>query len=224
MSAGMNWWDAERIGWYERAAASSSFHRLLAEDIEKIVPKGLKIVEQGCGLGYIAEILANDGYDITAEDIDGNAIRRATARSGLPIFRESDFSKELPRADAMLLIYFGRIAETDCIDRLLDAAPLIIYTASHHRGQQTDRRIRKGNIEATIDYLEQKGLPYSRKVVTYDFSQPLLSLSDARRYIARMYGEENIDAYMPFLEKGRDYPFMLRNMKTSSIFTIRREK
>ena len=89
---------------------------------------------------------------------------------------------------------------------------------------RSDRREKKGRIGETIGYLESKGVRYSAKDVTYSFPQPLSSMDDARRFIARMYGYENIEAFLPFLEEGHDYPYMLRNMKTSTIFTIRRRK
>lgn len=222
MHTSVAWWDDERIRWYERASSYSHFHSFLAEDIEKLLRKGQRIIEEGCGLGYIAEILANDGYDIKAMDIDSKAIRRAAERSRLDIFSVSDFNDPIPASDVLLMVYFGRIAETDCVERLLEAAPEIIYVLSHHKGQDTDRREKKGNIEVTMDYLERKGIHYERQIVTYDFSQPLLSMDDARDYIARMYGAQNIESYIPFLEAGTGYPYVLRNMKTSSIFMIRR--
>ena len=224
MHTGLEWWDDERIEWYERAAASSSFHKSLAADIEAMISRDMRIHEEGCGLGHVAQILSSDGYDITASDIDSRAIEEARKRSGLDIFSVSDFWGPLPPSDALLLLYFGRIAETDSIERLLDAYHLVIYVISHHRGQDTDMREKKGRIGETIGYLESKGVCYSAKDVTYSFPQPLSSMDEARRFIARMYGKENIEAFLPFLEEGHDYPYMLRNMKTSTIFAIRRRK
>ena len=222
MRTAVTWWDDERITWYERAAEASSFHKNIAEEIKAMIRKEDRIEEEGCGLGHIAQILAADGYDIKACDADRKAIERARKRSSLDIFSVRDFRDPLPYADVLLMIYFGRIAENDSLDRLLEAAPAVIYILSHHRGQDTDMRAKKSNVEETITYLDSKGASYETKTVTYDFSQPLISIEEAERYIARMYGKENIRAFLPFLEEGNDYPYMLRNMKTSTIFTIRR--
>ncbi len=222
MRTAVTWWDDERITWYERAAGASSFHKNIAEEIKAMIRKEDRIEEEGCGLGHIAQILAADGYDIKACDADRKAIERARKRSSLDIFSVRDFRDPLPYADVLLMIYFGRIAENDSLDRLLEAAPAVIYILSHHRGQDTDMRAKKSNVEETITYLDSKGASYETKTVTYDFSQPLISIEEAERYIARMYGKENIRAFLPFLKEGNDYPYMLRNMKTSTIFTIRR--
>ena len=172
MRTAVTWWDDERITWYERAAEASSFHKNIAEEIKAMIRKEDRIEEEGCGLGHIAQILAADGYDIKACDADRKAIERARKRSSLDIFSVRDFRDPLPYADVLLMIYFGRIAENDSLDRLLEAAPAVIYILSHHRGQDTDMRAKKSNVEETITYLDSKGASYETKTVTYDFSQP----------------------------------------------------
>ena len=223
MRTAVTWWDDERITWYERAAEASSFHKNIAEEIKAMIRKEDRIEEEGCGLGHIAQILAADGYDIKACDADRKAIERARKRSSLDIFSVRDFRDPLPYADVLLMIYFGRIAENDSLDRLLEAAPAVIYILSHHRGQDTDRRIRRSNVETTEEYLRNKGVHYSRTDVIHDFPQPLVDAGDARRFIARMYGEENVEEYMPMLKAGRGYGYELENRKISSIFDIRRQ-
>ena len=68
------WWDDERIRWYDKAAVQTEFHSLLAKEIEKHISKEERILELGAGLGYVSEILMNDGYDLTASDNDENAL------------------------------------------------------------------------------------------------------------------------------------------------------
>ena len=223
MHTSLGWWDEERIRWYDAAASYSSFHRALADDIERLIGNGGKILELGCGLGYVSELLYADGYDIRATDIDKEAIRSASGRTGLPIYSVLDAEGDLPLSDILLMVYFGRIAEKDSIGRLLESTGRIIYILSHHRGQDTDRRIRRSNVEATEEYLGNKGIAYSRIDVIHDFPQPLADEDDALRFISRMYGEENADGYMAMLKAGRGYAYELANRKISSIFDIRRQ-
>ena len=223
MRSSLGWWDEERIRWYDAAASYSSFHRALADDIEKLIGKRESVLELGCGLGYVAEILCRDGYAIEATDNDEIALRSARKRTDMPIYSALDGDGSLPHSDALLMIYFGRIAEKDSLERLLGSTGHIIYVLSHHKGQDTVRRIRQSNVEATEAYLRNKEVSYTRTDVMHDFPQPLRDMDDARRFIARMYGEENIDEYIPLLKKGRGYGYELGNSKLSTIFDIRRQ-
>ena len=223
MHTTLGWWDEERIRWYDAAASYSSFHRALTDDIERLIDKNDRILELGCGLGYVSELLCADGYAIRATDKDESAIRSASDRTGLPIYSVMDADGTIPSSDVLLMVYFGRIAEKDSLERLLESTGRIIYILSHHRGQDTDRRIRRSNVETTEEYLRNKGVHYSRTDVIHDFPQPLVDAGDARRFIARMYGEENVEEYMPMLKAGRGYGYELENRKISSIFDIRRQ-
>lgn len=219
----MNWWNERKIEWYERASAFSSYHRLLSLEIEKEIEKEERIIELGCGLGYAAEYLYNDGYTIVASDIDEHVLERAKARSHLDIFRKIDANEALPETVVYLMINFGRISENDMLEKLLSLSDKVVYIESHHSGQNTDRRKKTGKAEKTEEYLESIDALYERRIITYDFPQPFLSENDAKRYIEETYGTENVDAFMPLLERGEDYPLVLSNRKTSSIFTIRRK-
>ena len=71
------WWNERKIDWYERASLFSDFHTLLSREIEPLINKDETILEFGSGLGYVSEILAKDGYNISSYDIDEMVIERA---------------------------------------------------------------------------------------------------------------------------------------------------
>lgn len=55
-------------------------NRILIETIAKETPLGGKLLEAGCGTAYLADILADIGFDVTATDIDDDVLREAQSR------------------------------------------------------------------------------------------------------------------------------------------------
>ena len=220
------WWDDEKIKWYERASVSTDFHQKLASELEKHISKDERITELGCGLGYVSEILMQNGNDIISYDNDWNAIRKACQRTGMTEqFRFLDATTdEIPRSSCILMLFFGRLSENGNLHRYLKSADKIIYVISEHRGQNENLRKTEGEPEKTIDFLsKQKGIKWERVPFHADFSQPLDSLSDAQRYITRMYGNEKIDKYLRYLKKTEE-TYLLPNDKHISIFIITKEE
>ena len=214
------WWDEERIGWYRRAAEETGFHMALADAIEPFLPKAGRILELGCGLGYVAEILSRRGHMITATDIDGNAIRNARKRTGLDIYSTLDAEAPLPDSDAIIMLFFGRLAEKKDAMRYLEHTGRIIYVISEHRGQSSRLRKSEGDPSRTMLSLDSEPrLKYTRYPFTADFDQPLASKEEAGRFISRMYGEERASAYMRYLRKDNE-GYVLPNRKHASIFII----
>ena len=218
------WWDEERIGWYDRAAEGTLFHRSLAGCLEKYISKDERILELGCGLGYVSELMHRDGYSIMATDNDPLAIENAVKRSALKIFSILDADGPIPETDTLLMIFFGRITEGNNLQRYLASAGKIIYVISEHRGQSNELRKRPGEPESTIRFLESRGnVSYRHIPFEADFSQPLEDENDARRYIERMYGNEKSGEYMKFLKCTKN-GLLLPNMKHASVFIITKRR
>ena len=218
------WWDEERIRWYNAASQDTSFHRALTAILKEHLSRNEMILELGCGLGYVAEILSHDGYRIKATDNDENAIIEAQRRSHLDIFSVMDAGNPLPCCDTLLMLFFGRLAEEDSLGRYMENARRLIYVISEHRGQSNDLRKKAGEPERTIAYLNgQGGIRFSHIQFEEDFSQPLSSREEAIRYITRMYGVENAGKYLRYLTR-TDTGYMLPNRKHASIFIIEKEE
>lgn len=64
-------------------ADTEDMYWAIANCIEKkIITKEMKLIEVGCGLGYLSYALHNDGFDITGIDISEKAISRAKQKYG----------------------------------------------------------------------------------------------------------------------------------------------
>ncbi len=215
------WWNDKKIRWYEYASSETSFHRQLASVIEKYIGRNESILELGCGLGYVSALLAEDGYHIKATDIDREAIEEAKRIHKQDIFSILNAEKLDEDTDILLLIYFGRLCENDNFQHYIShTRKRLIYVISEHRGQSSSLRKNNEEPERTMNFLKQiPAIKWQRIEFRARFDQPLLSLSDASAYISAMYGNENKEKYMDFIQN-RDGRLWLPNDKHSSVFII----
>ena len=217
------WWDEERIIWYERAAKCCSFHKELSEIILKHIDISKPVNEIGCGLGHAAEILYKRGVDISASDRDPMVIKAARERSGLDIFSVHDAEEGIGPTPQLLMIFFGRLIDDGKLGRYLESAERIIYILSEHSGQGIDTG-RKGSMETERFLREYPGIEFSSEHFMIPFPQPLESIDEARHFIGKSYGEDRIDALLPFVQPShKDYPLIFINNKKCTLFDIRRK-
>ena len=221
MHPGMNWWTDRSIGWFTRASAACDYHRQLVSVVEKHLRPGDRIVEFGCGLGYEAQILHGDGYDVTAYDKAPEAIREAERRTGLDIYRCADACDVRDKADVILCINFGHL-ETEDDFRVLAAhsSGRIVHVISRHNGHGQDTR--PDRTQQVRSILGRCGVTYAEEEISLEFNQPLVSMEEARDFIEWTYLGKNGDAYMQYVEKQDDitYPFLFRNRKSLVLFSI----
>ena len=184
--------------------------------------KDERILELGCGLGYVSRILADDGYAIKATDSDEEAILAAASMGHPGIFHPLDAEGPIPESDALLMIFFGRLREEGGLRRYLERTKRIVYVISEHRGQSDDLRKNGMEPEATMAYLGSlPDIAFTAEHFEADFHQPLKDRKEALRYIERMYGSGNAERYMAFLMEDGD-GLLLPNHKHATVFTIER--
>ena len=137
----MSWWTDESILWYERASKASDYHRRLTDEIERHIRKDEGILELGCGLGYEAELLSDDGFDIMALDKEPKVIEKARARTGKDIFLCCDASERGEKADVVLCVNYGHIEDAGDLKEIVEhATRKVIYVISRHSGHNQDTR------------------------------------------------------------------------------------
>ena len=218
------WWNERRIEWYERASSLCDFQPLLSEEIKALIPKDESILEFGCGLGYVSEILSRSGYDISAFDIDERVIKRARKRSGLDIFHTSDYKTSDAFGDTVLLVFFGRLWLEDNLNTILShAKKRIVSIHSLHRGQNNNLKSRNTpTLSESISYFREKGFSVEGKELSIPFPQPLRSMEEAELFIKENYPKMEPSLYFPYIKETDDknYPFILFNEKKMVILDI----
>ena len=218
------WWNERKIEWYERASLFSDFHTLLSREIEPLINKDETILEFGSGLGYVSEILAKDGYNISSYDIDERVIERAKERSGLDIYHTADYRDLDIWGDVVLTIFFGRLWSDDNLSSLLSRAKKrLISIHSLHTGQNDTIKSKKTpGLEESLSFLKDKGLEAKGKEITIPFPQPLSSLEEAKLFIKESYPGKDVSLYLPYVKKTGDktYPYILSNKKRMVILAI----
>ena len=218
------WWNERKIEWYERASLFSDFHTLLSREIESLINKDESILELGSGLGYVSDILAKDGYNISSYDIDERVIERAKERSGLDIYHTADYKDLNIKGDVVLTIFFGRLWSDDNLSSLLSRAKKrLISIHSLHTGQNDTIKSRKTpGLEESLSFLKDKGLEAKGKEITIPFPQPLSSLEEAKLFIKESYPGKDVSLYLPYVKKTGDktYPYILSNKKRMVILAI----
>ena len=211
------WWSKEKIEWYERAAAYSDFHRTLASEIEPYIDMEDSILELGCGLGHVAEILNGHHYSISAIDRDQEVIERARKRSGLDIFSVSDYQEYKEKGDVVLTIFFGRLWVDDNLSALLSLSNKALFSIhSLHSGQDGNLISRyTPDLETSLSFLTNKGLKAEGKVLSIPFHQPLKDEKEAQAFIRASYPNGKEEDYLKYLESSGidEFPIMLPNYK-----------
>ena len=222
MHSGMSWWTDQSIEWFERASSSCDYHRRLVNCIEDHIKKDESILEPGCGLGYEAELLSDDGFSIQAFDNEEKAIKAAQERTGKDIYFCSDAKQVQTKADTVLCINFGHIENTSDLKTIAShAKKKIIYIISRHSGHGQDTR--PDRTEEICRILEDAGYSYEKEEIQLEFNQPLRSFEEAEDFIAWTYLGKNKNEYLRFLKGSEDpeYPFVFKNRKSLVLFEIK---
>ncbi len=218
------WWTPERIRWYERASERCTFHRNLVSIIEKHLIAGESILELGCGLGRASAILSLT-HPIHAVDIDRAAIECAEKREKSDIYSVSDWIDLKETADCVLCIFFGHLEKLDMLSLQMNLARRhAVFIYSEHRGQKEDLVLKETTPREEMERkLTSLGYRVESESFTLPFPQPLISIEEARDFIALSYPKKSVEEYLPFItESGdREYPYVLKNEKRMVLFDIR---
>lgn len=213
------WWNEDRIKWYKAAVSYSNFPKLLASEIAPNLDKNEKIIELGCGLGYINEELYNMGFDIKGYDIDPLAINEAKSRSGLDIFYETDCTKTIPNGDTLIAIFFGHFKDREYLNNVLNATKhKLIIISNLHTGLNFETK-KVSDIEGNLKELK---LHYTTDTLTLPFPQPFNSFEDATKFVESYYKSELKTKILEKIYK-KDDLYLLENNKNIVIKQIFKE-
>ena len=113
---------------------------------------------------------------------------------------------------------FGHIGSAAELDGYLSRCRRMAMVISHHRGQgfQT-RESRRARL---LGILREAGCAYDEEELALSFDQPLDSREDAMAFVRTCYPAECQERVLSMVEEGTASPYILRNRKMMSIFTI----
>ena len=227
-------WCRETLDWYLRAAQYGDYHKRLAQLIAPWL-RG-SVCDMGCGLGCLALELLRFVPQVTALDMDGEALAslRQRAEPGLVILEGNAMS--LPRDmvwDTLVLSYFGWITEpghldyffTHCGQRIVSIVSGRPGSSFSATGSSARKKEHVPQVEA---YLKGRGIRYHLEEHALEFGQPLRDMEEARDFV-RSYSpkgcqeptDEELAARLRPMENGGLY---LPYKKHIGIFVIEREQ
>jgi len=230
-------WTPEKLEWYVRASRKTGFHESIADIIRPLLKKNDAVCDFGCGPGLIDVALADSVREITAVDIDREVIeylKNETKELGVkniwPVLGDAEQTVQtLPPYDVALFCYFG--GPGAFLKSVLANANRLAVCVMH--GIDTTKRPskigghqRRAHAAEMRIFLKNEGIAYRQKNLRLDFSQPLMSIDEARLFFEVYSGNddsrENIRRRLALVERSSEpaYPWVFPCVKDVSIFVI----
>lgn len=186
-------WNADRIRFFCDAAKHSAYHEALAKLLKPALRPTDRVLDAGCGLGYLSEALVPYCSSVTAVDIDRNAIAALKARTERVTALCADAHTIQTAYDVIVCCYFGATAEALSVYEQTRSDRLILV-----KRRFAARRFSKGQPEhertanEAAKLLDESGFRYRTQDVSLPFDQPFRSVDDAVRFFS-LYRSGSVD-------------------------------
>lgn len=211
------WWNERKINFYQRAANNCNFHEDLSSTLLPYLNKQSKIVEFGCGLGYLTKTLRVKGFDIIGCDIENLPLSFASSNFPNCKFMLTDCYDLKQHFDIGICCFFGKILEKDNFERLFSNVNKLIYIENEHSSSSFSH---SKEIE---NFLIKKGFHYELTRVQLEFNQPL-KIEEKQSFIDTYYTSRNRTCTLEFKEQeNSEFPLIAINKKNIGIFCITKE-
>lgn len=240
-------WTGKKIEWYVRASKWTGYHKKLAKIISPYIKDTDHVVDLGCGPGLIDFEIADSVKNITAIDISSfvlgyynNAISEGrytniTTKCG---DAKADPEELIPSEfDVALFCFFGG---THAAFRAAQRkASRLTINITHGIATQEPPSIINGEVQRVYAdemevYLVNEGIRYTKISERVDFSQPFLSMEEAKCFFETYASEgedgsperrAQLERQLSLVEKIDDpvYPWLFRKPKDTAIFLIEKQ-
>jgi len=236
----MFYWNEQSIRWYKEAAEYGCFHEQIVKAAAPYINCDSTACDLGCGLGYLSLELAKITKQVTAIDIDDNALNVLRASicqngtSNIEVMRE-DVQLIPSQAiwDVVVLCSFGRLTENNNFTKYMALCKkrLISIVGSNAKSNISPSGLshyEKDHVPKLISFLEKQGIPYRLIEQNLEFGQPLSTQQDAIDFICHYTpgctvetAAEHAKEHLKQLGDGRYY---LPNQKCYGIFIIDKQE
>lgn len=223
-------WTGKRREWFKSASTHTGFHKNLAANLMANELKGFRdIFDAGCGLGLLSIALSFYADEVTAMDLNGDAIdslkRDIESRDITNVTPlRGDCFQYRGRHDAAVFCFFRA---TDLHFRSFSCGRIIRVAAIGSRYLSADdgngRHCRRDSLDRA---LERQDVTYSFRPLSLEFGQPLRDMEDARDFVRCQTpgaGREDISAYLEnsLVETGDpEFPLYIPHLKEMGIYCI----
>lgn len=222
----MQRWSPEAVAFMRDASEFGSFYRELRNILLPYLSKNDRVLDAGCGLGYLAQAIVGDCRAVVAADRAEPAVKAMLGRE-LPRNMEArcaDVFTLTEPFDVLLCSYFGRSEEILRLRETLKPGKTIVIqrNCAEHRfsiGEAEDRHGWQG-LDAL---LTARGIAYEKKAVSLEFGQPFRTVADAVRFF-KLYNKSNVTVtesiVSSMLTATRDttYPYYLPQKRDMDLY------
>ena len=228
-------WTDESIALWERAEKYTDHYRELGVRLEELIGENHRVYDMGCGLGFIDLELADHVKSIKAFDIEPkvlNELEKNAEKKNINNITvcNTDWTKEKDNScDTLLACSFGNIVE--CLDDFLRIAKDQVILVKRHKAKPSKKYVpgvRAFSAEASEEYLQERGIKYTKTLFKSEFGQPLKSYEEAL-WFTEFHGMNRKMPVKEFLEENLmsgekyGYEYYLPNKKDMVIFVIKKE-
>jgi len=230
-------WEPDMIRFMKDASEYGDFNEKLAELIASYIDKNSHICDAGCGLGYLSLALSPYAKQVTAVDINENALsvlKENLLKRG--IVNVDTYCGDIMSArfekpfDHITLCFFGNIEEILAVSKRCCTGRIfaIMRNYSNHRFSVSSIKREPGGSEDACRFLDNLAIPYVRRDLTIEMGQPFKDLKDARLFFETysrdgdksLITEEFIKSRL--VATGReDFPFYMPNERKVSFITFK---
>lgn len=212
-----SFWSEEAVKWYYDAANYTGYFRHLADRLEHYLKPEDRILDLGCGPGFLVDELNRRGYHARGVDCCQWAMshwqHRCAAESRPFPGHQIDLFAQVPETlacDVVIATHFGRTVK-DFAYMLNIPAERYIFVKNLKISQSLRGRHRSTGFDLQY-FLEEAGIPYRWETVKLDFSQPMGDLESVERF-KKFYGLSKVR----LTEGEGPMPYLIRKQKEMMI-------